>query len=69
MSYIANLIDPLADAAIGFASKLPGGAQNQTEVLDKTKTVAESASQLIYAIKESSGNPKVGHLLIYTISF
>eukprot|EP00795_Rhopilema_esculentum_P003812 gene3812-15100_t len=58
VAYIANLISPLAEAAIGFASKLTGGAEKQTEILDKTKTVAESASQLIYAAKESGGNPK-----------
>eukprot|EP00794_Sanderia_malayensis_P019501 gene19501-21428_t len=62
VTYIAHLIDPLADAAIGFASKLPGGAQKQTEVLDTAKTVAESASQLIYAAKEAGGNPKAHHL-------
>ena len=61
VAYIANLIEPLAESSIGFASKLTGGAQKQTEILDKTKTVAESASQLIYAAKEAGGNPKVSN--------
>ena len=59
VAYIATLIEPLADAVIGFASKLPGGTEKQTEILDTAKTVAESASQLIYAAKDAGGNPKV----------
>ncbi|XP_047132289.1 talin-2 isoform X2 [Hydra vulgaris] len=55
---IANLVNPLADCAIGFASKLPGGSQKQTELLDTAKTVCESASHLVYATKDSGGNPK-----------
>jgi len=53
------LAGPLADCAIGFASKLPGGSQKQTELLDKAKTVCESAAQLVYATKDAGGNPKV----------
>ena len=59
VAYIANLIDPLADAVVGFASKLTGGAEKQTEILDNAKTVAESASQLIYSAKDAGGNSKV----------
>ncbi|XP_066931569.1 talin-2-like isoform X1 [Clytia hemisphaerica] len=55
---LANLADPLADCAIGFASKLPGGSQKQTELLDKAKTVCESAASLVYATKDAGGNPK-----------
>lgn len=56
---LANLADPLADCSIGFASKLPGGSQKQTELLDKAKTVCESAAALVYATKDSGGNPQV----------
>jgi len=62
VAYIANLIDPLADAVVGFASKLTGGAEKQTEILDNAKTVAESASQLIYSAKDAGGNSKSTHL-------
>uniref|UniRef100_A0A7M5V5A6 Talin n=1 Tax=Clytia hemisphaerica TaxID=252671 RepID=A0A7M5V5A6_9CNID len=55
---LANLADPLADSAIGFASKLPGGSQKQTELLDGAKTVCESAAALVYATKDAGGNPK-----------
>ena len=56
---LANLVNPLADCAIGFASKLPGGSQKQTELLDTAKTVCESAVHLVYATKDAGGNPKV----------
>ena len=55
------MADPLADCAIGFASKLPGGSQKQTELLDISKTVCESAAQLVYATKDAGGNPKAVH--------
>jgi len=48
----------LADCAIGFASKLPGGSEKQTELLDISKTVCESAAQLVYVTKDAGGNPK-----------
>ena len=34
----------------------------QVLVLDQTKTVAECAQQLLYAAKESGGNPKATHV-------
>ena len=34
----------------------------QILVLDQTKTVAECAQQLLYAAKESGGNPKATHV-------
>ncbi|XP_057316525.1 talin-2-like isoform X2 [Hydractinia symbiolongicarpus] len=55
---LANLIDPLADSAIGFSSKLPGGSEKQNELLNTAKTVCESAAQLVYATKDAGGNPK-----------
>ena len=37
---LANLIHPLADSCIGFASHMPGGSEKQTALLDTAKTVA-----------------------------
>lgn len=33
--------------------------QQQMNILDQTKTLAESALQMLYAAKEGGGNPKV----------
>ena len=54
VSYFA----PLVDNAIGCASNMVNSKQ-QVLLLDQTKTVAECAQQLLYASKESGGNPKV----------
>ena len=62
---MANLADPLADCAIGFASKLPGGSEKQRELLDTAKTVCESAVQLVMATKDAGGNPKVFYDLCF----
>jgi talin len=35
---------------------------SQVLLLDQTKTVAECAQQLLYAVKESGGNPKASHV-------
>jgi talin len=48
----------VAEAAINAASKMPH-SQKQTDLLDETKTVAESATELLYAVKDAGGNPKV----------
>lgn len=68
MIKLANLADPLADCAIGFASKLRGGSEKQRELLDTAKTVCESAVQLVMATKDAGGNPKV-FLFIYFASY
>ncbi|XP_070547100.1 talin-1-like isoform X3 [Ptychodera flava] len=57
---MANYFLPLANAAIGVASKTMN-SQQQSNILDLTKTVAESALQLMYAAKEGGGNPKNTH--------
>uniref|UniRef100_A0A8C7V043 Talin 2a n=1 Tax=Oncorhynchus mykiss TaxID=8022 RepID=A0A8C7V043_ONCMY len=44
-------------ASVGVASKLQDHQQQMT-FLDQTKTLAESALQMIYAAKEGGGNPK-----------
>ena len=37
-------------------------SKQQVLLLDQTKTVAECAQQLLYASKESGGNPKAQHI-------
>lgn len=43
---------------MGLASKLHDHQQQMT-ILDQTKTLSESALQMLYAAKEGGGNPKV----------
>lgn len=43
---------------MGMASKILDH-QQQMNLLDQTKTLAESALQMLYAAKEGGGNPKV----------
>ncbi|XP_067653820.1 talin-1-like isoform X2 [Haliotis asinina] len=54
---MSSYFEPLADGAIGTASRTLNSKQ-QMNVLDLSKTVAESALQFLYACKESGGNPK-----------
>lgn len=55
---MAQYFEPLILAAIGAASKTPNH-QQQMNLLDQTKTLAESALQMLYTTKEAGGNPKV----------
>ena len=54
---VANMFPGLAGAAIGAASRTTS-SQLQTKLLDESKTLAESALQLMYAAKEAGGNAK-----------
>ena len=54
----ANVFPGLAGSAISVASKTPS-SQQQTMLLEQTKTFAESAVQLLYNVQEAGGNPKV----------
>lgn len=54
---VANLFPSLTGAAIGAASRT-SGQQMQTNILEKTKTLTEAGLQMVYASKESGGNPK-----------
>ncbi|KAM9290552.1 talin-1-like [Gastrophryne carolinensis] len=61
VSQMAQYFEPLTNAAIGAASKTINH-QQQMNLLDQTKTLAESALQMLYTAKEAGGNPKVaGH--------
>lgn len=55
---MAQYFEPLIMAAIGAASKTPSH-QQQMNLLDQTKTLSESALQMLYTAKEAGGNPKV----------
>uniref|UniRef100_A0A8B9ZIJ1 Talin-1 n=1 Tax=Anas platyrhynchos TaxID=8839 RepID=A0A8B9ZIJ1_ANAPL len=57
VSQMAQYFEPLILAAIGAASKTPNH-QQQMNLLDQTKTLAESALQMLYTTKEAGGNPK-----------
>lgn len=58
MTQLARYFEPLINASVGVASKLRDHQQQMT-FLDQTKTLAESALQMLYAAKEGGGNPKV----------
>uniref|UniRef100_A0A6Q2Y6K9 Talin 1 n=1 Tax=Esox lucius TaxID=8010 RepID=A0A6Q2Y6K9_ESOLU len=60
VSQMVSYFEPLVMAAIGTASKLQSN-QQQMAVLDQTKTLAESALQMLYTAKEAGGNPKAAH--------
>lgn len=59
---MASYFEPLIMAAIGTASKILS-SQQQMAVLDQTKTLTESALQMLYTAKEAGGNPKVMTLM------
>lgn len=58
MSQLASYFEPFIVASVGLASKHMDH-QQQMNILDQTKTLAESALQMLYAAKEGGGNPKV----------
>ncbi|KAM9377709.1 LOW QUALITY PROTEIN: talin-2 [Pholidichthys leucotaenia] len=60
VTQLASYFDPLVMASVGLASKLQDHQQQMT-ILDQTKTLAESALQMLYAAKEGGGNPKASH--------
>uniref|UniRef100_A0A6I8R2Z2 Talin 2 n=1 Tax=Xenopus tropicalis TaxID=8364 RepID=A0A6I8R2Z2_XENTR len=60
VTQLARYFEPLVLAAVGLVSKVLDHQQQMT-VLDQTKTLAESALQMLYAAKEGGGNPKAFH--------
>ncbi|XP_075064461.1 talin-2 isoform X1 [Mixophyes fleayi] len=60
VTQLARYFEPLIMAAVGVVSKILDHQQQMT-VLDQTKTLAESALQMLYAAKEGGGNPKASH--------
>ncbi|XP_056089203.1 talin-1 isoform X1 [Rhinichthys klamathensis goyatoka] len=60
VSQMVSYFEPLIMAAIGTASKIHN-SQQQMSVLDQTKTLAESALQMLYTAKEAGGNHKAAH--------
>ncbi|XP_074545996.1 talin-1 [Halichoeres trimaculatus] len=61
VSQMVSYFEPLIMAAIGTASKILS-SQQQMAVLDQTKTLTESALQMLYTAKEAGGNPKAAHM-------
>ncbi|XP_067841068.1 talin-1 isoform X2 [Heptranchias perlo] len=57
VSQMVSYFEPLTMASIGAASKAINH-QQQMNLLDQTKTLAESALQMLYTAKEAGGNPK-----------
>lgn len=64
MTQLARYFEPLIMASVGVASKLKDHQQQMT-FLDQTKTLAESALQMLYAAKEGGGNPKVVCFMLF----
>ncbi|XP_034385157.1 talin-2a [Cyclopterus lumpus] len=60
VTQLARYFEPLIMASVGVTSKLRDHQQQMT-FLDQTKTLAESALQMLYAAKEGGGNPKASH--------
>ncbi|KAL2093030.1 hypothetical protein ACEWY4_010342 [Coilia grayii] len=60
VTQLASYFEPLIVASVGLASKLMDH-QQQMNILDQTKTLSESALQMLYAAKEGGGNPKAAH--------
>ncbi|XP_070711307.1 talin-2a [Pempheris klunzingeri] len=60
VTQLAGYFEPLIMASVGVASKLKDHQQQMT-FLDQTKTLAESALQMLYAAKEGGGNRKASH--------
>uniref|UniRef100_A0A8D2JGE9 Talin 1 n=1 Tax=Varanus komodoensis TaxID=61221 RepID=A0A8D2JGE9_VARKO len=58
VAQLAQYFEPLVLAAVGAASKMLNH-QQQMNLLDQTKTLAESALQMLYTAKEAGGNPKL----------
>lgn len=67
MTQLASYFEPLIMASVGVASKLKDHQQQMT-FLDQTKTLAESALQMLYAAKEGGGNPKVKTLTLTALT-
>ncbi|CAM4522659.1 unnamed protein product [Leuciscus chuanchicus] len=60
VSQLVSYFTPLVSASMGMASKI-FDHQQQMNLLDQTKTLTESALQMLYAAKEGGGNPKAFH--------
>uniref|UniRef100_A0A667YX43 Talin 2 n=1 Tax=Myripristis murdjan TaxID=586833 RepID=A0A667YX43_9TELE len=60
VTQLASYFEPLIVASVGLASKIQDHQQQMT-ILDQTKTLSESALQMLYAAKEGGGNPKASH--------
>nr|XP_042702587.1 talin-1 [Chrysemys picta bellii] len=60
VSQMAQYFEPLILAAVGAASKTLNH-QQQMNLLDQTKTLSESALQMLYTAKEAGWEPQAAH--------
>nr|XP_023649582.1 talin-1-like [Paramormyrops kingsleyae] len=60
VSQMVSYFEALVMSSVGMASKILN-SQQQMNVLDQTKTLTESALQMLYTAKEAGGNPKAAH--------
>ncbi|XP_039551194.1 talin-2 isoform X2 [Pimephales promelas] len=60
VTQLASYFEPVIVASVGLASK-HADHQQQMNILDQTKTLFESALQMLYAAKEGGGNRKATH--------
>merc|ERR1719370_2621331 len=58
---LMSYFEPMVTNAVGTASNM-GSSKQQVLILDQTKAVAERAQELLYAAKESGGNPRATHV-------
>lgn len=61
VTHLIEYFEPLVNGTIGAASNLMH-SKAQTTLLDQTKTVAESALQLLFATKDCGGNPRAANI-------
>ncbi|XP_037077227.1 LOW QUALITY PROTEIN: talin-2-like [Pollicipes pollicipes] len=58
---LTSFFDPLVSSVVGTSSHMINTKQ-QMMLLEQSKTLTESALQLLYAAKEGGGNPKATHI-------
>ena len=58
---LSSFFDPLCASVVGTCSHMINTKQ-QMLLLEQSKTLTESALQLLYAAKEGGGNPKASHI-------
>lgn len=61
VNQLVQYFEPLVSGTIGAASHMMH-SKHQTALLDQTKTVTESAVQLLYVTKDCGGNPRASNI-------
>uniref|UniRef100_UPI00358E49C6 talin-2-like n=1 Tax=Myxine glutinosa TaxID=7769 RepID=UPI00358E49C6 len=60
VSQMVSYFEPLVQASVAMTSRLLNH-QQQANLLDQTRTLTESALQMLFAAKDAGGNPKATH--------